>query len=352
MPAKESPQPPPSNQTDPSGEPVWTYRGYRLRPGDFTTAMVHLFRAEIARANVWRQRLDATTNWAVITTGAAITIAFNPTGYHAVIIISTLLVTLFLIIEARRYRYYELWSYRVRLMETDFYAGMLVAPFHPSPEWAESLASNLLHPEFPISMWEAFGRRFRRNYMLIYLILGSTWLAKTALLPVSVTNWEIFLARAAVGGISGELVLLIGVVFNAVLLLIGLFTSGMHRSTGEVLPRFTGDDVLQDTFSEDSLNQTSAWFRLSRRRQQVLAYIITDQAEALSQAIMKEMQRGVTGFPATGMYTQSKHFVLLCALTITEVNRLKSIVSTVDSRAFLIVSPAREIIGQGFVPLD
>ena len=39
------------------GEPVWTFRGFRLGPGEFTTAMVHFFRAEISRANIWRMRL-------------------------------------------------------------------------------------------------------------------------------------------------------------------------------------------------------------------------------------------------------------------------------------------------------
>jgi len=67
--------------------------------------MVHFFRAEIQRANVWRTRLDTTTNWAVVTTGVATTIAFSPTGHHGVILLSTLLITLFLWIEARRYRY-------------------------------------------------------------------------------------------------------------------------------------------------------------------------------------------------------------------------------------------------------
>ena len=86
---------PPSKGT-PEEEPVWTYRGYRLRASEFKTAMVHFFRAEIQRANVWRQRLDTTTNWAVVTTGAAITIAFNQSGHHAVILLNTLLVTLFL----------------------------------------------------------------------------------------------------------------------------------------------------------------------------------------------------------------------------------------------------------------
>ena len=168
---------------------MWTYRGYRLRSSEFTTAMAHFFRAEVQRANVWRTRLDATTNWAVVATGAALTIAFSQNSHHGVILLNTLLITLFLYIEARRYRYYELWSSRIRLMETDFYAAMLVPPFQPAPDWAESLAENLLQPHFPISMWEALGRRLRRNYIWIYLILSVAWLAKTALYPNPVTSW-------------------------------------------------------------------------------------------------------------------------------------------------------------------
>ena len=121
-------------------EPVWTFRGYELRPSEFNTAMVHFYRGEMQRANMWRTRLDNTTNWAVIAAGAALSFALSdPNHHYGVIILDTLLVSLFLWIEARRYRYYELWSYRVRLMETDFFAAMLVPPFAPHPEWAESL---------------------------------------------------------------------------------------------------------------------------------------------------------------------------------------------------------------------
>src|SRR5512139_1410974 len=138
-------------------EPVWSYRGYELRSSDFTTAMVHFFRAEISRANIWRQRLDTTTNWAVVITVAVIGVAFGgSTSHHTSILLSSVLITLFLFIEARRYRYYELFSSRVRLMETDFFAAMLVPPFHPSPDWAESLAESLLQPHFSISFLEAF----------------------------------------------------------------------------------------------------------------------------------------------------------------------------------------------------
>ena len=92
-------------------EPVWTYRGYKLKSGEFVTAMVHFFRAEIQRANVWRQRLDTTTNWAVVATGATLSIAFGQSSvHHSVILLNTLLVLWFLFMEARRYRYDELWG--------------------------------------------------------------------------------------------------------------------------------------------------------------------------------------------------------------------------------------------------
>src|SRR5574337_765024 len=174
----------PREEASPSSEPVWTFRGYQMRPPEFNTAMVHLYRGEVQRSNTWRTRLDNTTNWAVVAAGAAISFALSdPNHHYGVIILDTLLVTLFLWIEARRYRYYEFWSYRVRLMETDFYAAMLVPPFGPSPDWAESLAENLLSPRFPISMWEAFGRRLRRNYLWIYFMLGAAWVGKTYLFP-------------------------------------------------------------------------------------------------------------------------------------------------------------------------
>jgi uncharacterized membrane protein len=347
----------PSRQTS-AAEPVWTYRGYQLRPSEFTTAMVHFFRAEVQRANVWRTRLDTTTNWAVITTAASISIAFSrPSAEdHRVIILNVLLVTLFLYMEARRDRYYELWSYRIRLMETDFFATMLVPPFHPSADWAESLAENLLQPQFPVSMWEALGRRFRRNYFWIYVILGLAWLSKVWLHPTTATTWPQFSSRAAIGTLPGGLVLAAGLVFNGLLLLIGLLTIGLRQASGEVLPKY-GTFHLPGLAAEAPApkrhtERLRAWFRPSRRRQQFLALIITDQAQAVSDQILREMHRGVTALAGTGMYTHQPHSILICALTVTEVPQLKSLVSDADANAFVIVSPAQEILGRGFAPLQ
>ena len=338
-------------------EPVWSYRGYQLQSSDFTTAMVHLFRAEVARANVWRQRLDTTTNWAVITTGAAISFAFSRTlaEDHRVIILNVLLVTLFLYIEARRDRYYELWSYRVRLMETDFFAKMLVPPFHPASDWAESLAENLLHPQFSISFAEALGRRFRRNYLWIYVILGLAWVFKVWLHPTRATSWSALFNRAAIGTLPGWIIVAAGLALNLFLMLIGLLTIGLQQASGEVLPRY-GVFSLPGLPSRGPERRGKtpdwrAWFRPSRRRQQLLAYVITDRPEVVSTQILREMKRGVTALAGTGMFTLQSHSVLMCALTVTEVAHLRSLVSTADPDAFVVVSPAQEILGKGFSPL-
>ena len=349
MPRKKETPPPPVQEE----ESVWTYRGYKLKSSEFVTAMVHLFRAEVQRANVWRQRLDTTTNWAVVATGATLSISFSqPNVHHGVIILNTLLVTWFLFIEARRYRYYELWSYRVRLMETDFYAPMLVPPFHPSPEWAENLAENLLTPSFPISMWEAFGRRLRRNYLWIYLILFVSWMAKSFLFPEPATTIAEFVNRGAVGPIPGFIMISLGLAYHLFLLIIAIGTVGMTKATGEVLPRF-GDETAPAAPSMEGKHTGLRSLLVPRkRRRQLLALIITDKAKEVSNRIMTDLKRGVTSMQGKGMYTGKDRSILMCALTVTEAHALKSAVAKEDPRAVVIVSPAQEILGGGFAPLE
>ena len=333
----------PAPKTPPASEPVWTFHGYGLRSSEFTTAMVHFYRGELQRSNTWRTRLDNTTNWAVITTGASLAFAFaSGTNHHGLIILATCLVTFFAWIEARRYRYYELWSYRARLMETDFFAAMLVPPFSPHPEWAESLAESLLQPQFPISMWEAFGRRFRRNYQWLFVILGVAWIAEIYLQPTTVTVWQEFISRAAIGGIRGEVVLTLGLVYNGVLFAIGLATARLTHASGEVLPKF-------GQTAERSGARPRAF--QARRRQQVLAFLVTGRPTEVAARIMKEMRRGVTALHGEGMYTQTDREVLFVALTVTETAMLKTLVQVEDPNAFVVMVPVSEVLGRGFTPL-
>ncbi len=346
----------PTSRPEEGTESVWTFRGYKMRPGEFNTAMVHFYRGEISRSNTWRQRLDNTTNWAVVATGAALSFSFSdPNHHHGVILLNTILVTLFLFIEARRYRYYELWSYRVRLMETDFFAAMLHPPYKPSDDWAESLASSLLHPEFPISMLEALGRRFRRNYFPIFLILAASWLLKGAIHPTPVTSWEEFVSRASVGPFSGALMLAIGFVFNLLLFSLGLFTIGLQHSSGEVLPRihFSLGETWRNLrgVGAEVLPRPDIQLRLPIRHRQHLTFIISPESDAIAQQVMRQLKRGVTALHGTGMYTGQPREVLMCAIRPTQVNQLKEIVYDLDPNAFLMINQVQELWGRSFDPL-
>ena len=85
--------------------------------------LAHLYRGEMYRSKVWRTRLDATTNWAVVTTGVAISVTFSSAENSPLpLVLVVLLDLVFLAIEARRYRYFDIWRTRVRMMETSMYA--------------------------------------------------------------------------------------------------------------------------------------------------------------------------------------------------------------------------------------
>jgi len=343
--------PPPAEGSD--GEFVWSFRGYHLRPSEFVAAMAHYFRAEGQRANIWRQRLDTTTNWAVISTGASITVAFTSGNHHAVILLNALLITIYLVIEARRYRYYELWSSRIRLFETDFFAAMLVPPFGPSPDWAESLAESLLQPHFPITFLEAIGRRYRRNYQWIFLLLILAWFARLWLLPVPADSFQTILLRAGIAGLPGIWVTALFLGYNVIWFCVGLATMVLQEASGEVLPRYNlgAENILKSLASQEP-GQAKAWFRRGRPRQQLLAFIITDREKDVADLMLKELKRGVTSLKGTGMFTGQERAVLMCALTVTEVNHLKALVVQQDPNAFVIVTPAQEVLGLGFNPLS
>jgi uncharacterized membrane protein len=211
----------------------------QMSPGEFNTAMVHFYRGEIQRSNTWRTRLDTTTYWAVLTTAGTLSFAFGSSGNpHFVILINSVLVTIFLLMEARRYRYYEIWSSRVRVLETGYFAQLL-APESGIPEeaWAKHLAADLITPHFTISELEAVGRRLRRNYLWLFALLALSWNLKVYLHPFAAASFEKFIDRAAVGIIPGWLVFVIGFVFNSAMLFFAIGTVRLREATGEVLPQ-------------------------------------------------------------------------------------------------------------------
>ena len=105
--------------------------------------LAHLYRGEVYRSTVWRTRLDSTTNWAVVTTGIALSATFSSTEASPLpMVLVGLIVSVFLLLlEARRYRYFNVWRARARLLETDFYAPMIRGEgVRLGADWAELLA--------------------------------------------------------------------------------------------------------------------------------------------------------------------------------------------------------------------
>jgi uncharacterized membrane protein len=245
----------------------------KLLPAEFNMAMVHFYRGEVQRSNVWRTRLDTTTNWAVITTGATLSFVFSSTSNpHFAIPINSILVSIFLFMEARRYRYYEVWANRVRILETGYFAPMLShRTIPPDKEWAEHISADLITPHFTISEWEAVGRRLRSNYLWLFILLSLSWTLKIYIHPgpiPSVTDaerkvfWDVFLERAQVGLAPGWLVVLCGVLFNAALILVSLTTRKLRVASSEVLPL--------ESFEWHPLKQVSDWAESNLKRRNTI----------------------------------------------------------------------------------
>jgi uncharacterized membrane-anchored protein YitT (DUF2179 family) len=76
--------------------------------------------------------------------------------------------------------------------------------------------------------------------------------------------------------------------------------------------------------------------------------IISDKADDIAQAVMVQMDRGVTGLPARGLYTNTKREMLLVTVARSEIARVKDIVRDIDSRAFVIIHDVHEVLGEGF----
>lgn len=79
-----------------------------------------------------------------------------------------------------------------------------------------------------------------------------------------------------------------------------------------------------------------------------IAYIISDHPEEISEHILRELGRGLTGLEGQGMYSEKHKMVLMCVVSKKEAVLLKDIVKSADNEAFLILSEAKEVLGEGF----
>ena len=78
------------------------------------------------------------------------------------------------------------------------------------------------------------------------------------------------------------------------------------------------------------------------------AHIISFKSDEVAAVLLHELDRGVTGLDARGLYTGKRKELLVCVLKSREVPRLKRIVMNIDSEAFVYLTDVREVFGEGF----
>ena len=199
---------------------------------DFLSLMAHAYRGELGRTTAWRTRIDRTTNWAVVLTATLLTWAFSSESRpHYIILVGVMTVTVFLGIEARRYRMYDVWRSRVRLLEENVFANALVPEGTERSDWRELLREDLREPAVKTPLIEALSRRLRRIYLPLITVLVGAWVIRLSVFADGTGPVE----TASIGDVPGEAVIAGVSVFYVILLAVALRRG--RRAKGELRER-------------------------------------------------------------------------------------------------------------------
>lgn len=185
-----------------NGEPAPSPPRPDLTDPCYVNAMSHFYRGELGRIMIWRQRLDITTTWAITSTTTIITIAFSFRDIpHLIFFFNLMIVFMMLWIEARRYRFYDAFRGRVRMIEAHFLVAMVSRnPGLLSGEWQRLVCEDLILPSFKISKLEAVGRRLKRNYAFIIAFILVAWMTKLFMHATpAIHSWKTFFHSLGVG---------------------------------------------------------------------------------------------------------------------------------------------------------
>lgn len=123
-------------------------------------------------------------------------------------------------------------------------------------------------------------------------------------------------------------------VLDNLIVVAGLFIFGMRPALYSVIA------IVVATYVSDMVLEGSNYAKG--------VFIITNHYNEVANRIIKELDRGVTGLYAKGMYTGNDKCMLYCVVSMKEIVKLKDFVVETDPNAFVIVSDVREVLGEGF----
>ena len=122
---------------------------------------------------------------------------------------------------------------------------------------------------------------------------------------------------------------------DGAIVLLGAYIFGMSRALYAIIAIFITSLV------SDRLVEGAKFAKM--------AFIITEKKEEVSQAVLHVLGRGLTCLDAQGMYSGNHKYMLFCVVSKKEIVDLKEVVYDVDQDAFIVVSDAREVLGEGFL---
>lgn len=172
--------------------------------------LVHFYRAVVGHMDVWRQRMDATTNWAAVTAAGMISFAFGtPSSPHFVLLLALAFQGVFLLMESRRYQTFDLWRRRFRTLNRHLVLPALRDDPAEATGSADALAALSVDlgrsvPHMGL-LWSA-GYRIRRNYGYLFVVTLAAWWLRLDMLAGADGGVGDVVAEARIGSLPGEAV--------------------------------------------------------------------------------------------------------------------------------------------------
>lgn len=152
------------------------------------------------------------------------------------LLVGLLLLSMFLFFEVRRYRFYDVWRARVRLLQENVFANAFDPAGVEHPRWREEVGEDLRRPTFKVSFFEALSRRVRRVYALLFAIVGVAWVSKVTLFTPE-AQWT---EAAELPGVPGIVVATGLAVFYFAVVVVAAWPAERHAK-GEIHGVESGD---------------------------------------------------------------------------------------------------------------
>ena len=226
------------------------------------------------------------------------------------------------------------------------------------PLWVTNLGLNI--PLFLIG-WKIHGFSFVKKALVGEISL-SAWLA---LQPVwNLAGDDLLLAALYGGVIQGVgigLVFLGGGTTGGTDMMAAIIQKFLkHYSIAQIMQFVDGAVVIVGMYVfgvERALYAIIAVFLVTKVSDGIIeglkfsksVYIITDKPDEVARMVIEDMDRGITGIPAKGMYSGEDKLMLFCVVGKKELVQLKEKIDEIDEKAFVIVGDAREVHGEGFI---